>query len=67
MTHRVRRSPNGNRIGESHPRARLSDDDVSLMRELHEQHDVSYRELGEKFDTPYRSVRDICQYRRRVT
>ena len=62
----VRRSWTGHRIGESHPRARLSDTDVSLIRTLHEEHQLGYGTLAEKFGVAKSTVQDICTYRTRV-
>lgn len=61
----IRRGWTGHRIGESHPRAKLSDHDVRLIRELHEQHGLGYKRLGEKFEAPRSTIADICCYRTR--
>lgn len=50
--------------GERHPRARLSDDDVRLVRELHEL-GLGYHQIAQKFEVSKSSVRDICCYRTR--
>lgn len=55
----------GWRRGERHPRARLSDHDVDLMRELHEAHGLSVAEIARKFGVSYWTARDIVQYRTR--
>ena len=39
----------GLRIGETHPRARISDDDVVMIRALY-QKGLKYRDIAEKFD-----------------
>ncbi len=54
------------RCGETHPRARLTDHDVDLIRELHEYHGLSYSVLAEKFDSSKSAIADICRYRRRA-
>ena len=54
------------RCGETHPRARLTDHDVDLIRELHEEHGLSYSVLAEKFDSSKSAIADICRYRRRA-
>jgi hypothetical protein len=41
----------GRRIGESHPRAVLTDHEVDLIRELAEQ-GLTYGQIAEKFDMP---------------
>ena len=51
-----RRGPSGHRAGEDHPRARLPDADVEIIRELHEQHGLGYGTLAEKFET----LREPC-------
>jgi hypothetical protein len=55
----------GRRVGESHPRAVLSDSQVDLMREMHEELGIGYRRLAAKFSVSKRTVRDICAYKRR--
>lgn len=56
------------RIGESHHRARLTDEQVDLMRELHEQEidPWGYRRLAKRFDVSKSTARDICQYKIRA-
>lgn len=56
---------NGCRVGETHHRAKLTDHDVDLIRELHEEHGLSYSQLAEKFGCSKSTIRDYCQYRRR--
>lgn len=41
---------NGRRVGESHPRAKLSDREVEQMFELHEKYGLGYRALARKWD-----------------
>lgn len=62
----------GREIGEGHPRAKLSDRDVELMRTLHEafpvghpEH-VGYRRLAAKFECSREQCRDICNYKFRA-
>lgn len=62
----VRRAFTGHRIGESHPRAQLTSDDVKLMRQLHEEHKIGYGTLADKFECSPWTARDICKYRTRV-
>ena len=57
-------SEQGSRVGETHPRARLTDHDVDLIRELHEV-GLSYREIAIKFNVAKSTVRDIVKCRRR--
>lgn len=49
----------GLRIGETHPRAVLTDHDVVLLLELRAE-GYSYRWLGEKFEIHYTHARRIC-------
>lgn len=54
------------RIGESHHRAKLTDEQVDQMRELHEEQGVGYRTLAKQFNVSKRTVRDIVQYKTRA-
>ena len=49
MSRRVRRAATGHRIGESHHRARMTDGDVELARQLREQ-GQSYSAVARVFD-----------------
>jgi len=51
--------------GERHHRARLSNHDVELMRQLHEDHGLTVYQIAQKFEVPYSTARDICKYRTR--
>jgi len=62
----VRLNDKNRRIGQGHHRARLSDADVDLMRDLHELNGKPYRELAGQFRVSFWTVRAICQYRRRA-
>lgn len=59
------------RIGEDHPRAKLSDAEVERMRDLYEAAapgepgHVGYRALAKLFNCSKRTVRDICNYSKR--
>ncbi len=58
------------RVGESHPKAKLSDVEVEQIRVLHEVGDPlgqrwGYRKLAKRFLTSKRTIRDICHYKRR--
>lgn len=59
---------NGVRVGESHPRVRLTDGEVELIRSMHEDSDepLGYRRLATIFEVSKRTIRDICAYRRRA-
>lgn len=59
----------GSRTGENHPRARFTEDEVCVIRELHEEQPVghpghwSYLRLAAKFECSKSVIRDICRYR----
>lgn len=53
------------RRGERHHRAKLSDDDVRLMRLLSAD-GIGYTLLARKFECARSTARDICTYRTRV-
>lgn len=55
---------NGNRIGENHPLAKLTDAEVSVMLELREE-GFSYAWLAEKFCVSKSCARWICTGRNR--
>lgn len=54
-------------IGERHPLAKLSDHEVDLVRELHDDgNGMSYSEIALKMEVSKSSVADMCKYRRRA-
>jgi len=53
---------NGRYIGESHPKAKLSNADVDRMRELSEIDGLSERCISRVMGVPRRTVRDILSY-----
>lgn len=55
----------GSRCGESHPKARLSDQDVELVFALRAE-GLTYAAIAEKFEISRSTVADILKYRRRV-
>ena len=55
----------GHRIGEHHQKAKLSDQDVEWIRQLHEEHGISYPKLAAKFEISERMIGCICRYERR--
>ncbi len=57
---------NGRRIGESHQGARLSDEQVDRIRDLHEDHGLSYLQLAAMYSVSKQTIASICQYRRRA-
>lgn len=56
----------GLRIGEDHPNANLSDADVDLIRDLHEEDGLTYETLAEKFEVSKWAIGRICRYERRA-
>lgn len=61
----VTRSPSGHRCGQSHPRAKLTFEQVREMRELHERRGKGYGTLAAIFACGESTARDICTYRTR--
>ena len=55
----------GYRVGESHPKAKLSDAQVEQIRSLYEEGFVSYRTLAKWFGVPRTTIAGICSYTRR--
>lgn len=55
----------GHIIGEDHPMARLSDEDVALMRALHDK-GLSSAMIARKFECDRRTAHSIISYRRRA-
>ena len=53
-------------IGESHPRAQLSDRDVDRIRDLREDYDLTYDQLSFMFGVHKMTIASICQYRTRA-
>lgn len=68
----VQYNERGNRIGESNPRAKLTDHEVDLLREMHEERKddgspkYSLGGLALRFKVPKSTVSDICSGRRRA-
>lgn len=54
----------GSRVGETHHRARLTDHDVDLIRDLRDE-GLTYQEIADKFEVSKSTVRDIVKCRRR--
>lgn len=66
MAKTVAVNENGRRIGQDHPRANLSDEQVNRIRDLREDHDLSYDQLAAMFQVPKATIQSICQYRTRA-
>lgn len=56
----------GKRIGQDHPAARLTDQEVELMRQLHEEHSMGLTALARMFDVTKKAVWQIVTYRLRA-
>lgn len=68
MTHRlVGINEKGLRVGEDHQRATLTDADIERMRELRLVEQWTYSRIAEKFEISRRHVRDIVNFKKRVT
>lgn len=58
--------------GEAHPKAQLSDHEIELMRQIHEEfpvgdpRHVGYRRLAKMFNVAKTTVRQFCNYSRRT-
>lgn len=57
----------GHPIGEGHHKAKLTDADVELIRDIYEEGLVSYSTLASVFGVDKATIRDIVKYRRRAS
>ena len=64
MSKHIRRNHTGHRMGEHHPKARLSDDDVIKMRRMYEQLE-NVAAVARAFGCPYFTAYDIVKYKTR--
>ena len=55
---------NNRRIGEDHPRAKMTNRDIELLLELRDE-GWSYGQLARKFETTKSYVGEICRGRKR--
>ena len=53
------------RLGEKHQRAKFTDAEVEIMRQLHED-GMTYDQIAEKFDANKYHIGKICRYERRT-
>lgn len=60
-------SENSRRIGETHPGAKLTDEQVGQLRDEHEFRGAGARFLARKYGVPLGTVRKIIYYQRRAT
>lgn len=56
----------GHRIGESHHNAKIPQEIVDRMRDLHEDEGVTYEALAKMFNLTVPTVAKICRYERRA-
>ena len=55
----------GLRVGEDHQNAKLTNDEVELIRSLHAE-GMSYKRLAKKFEVSKSLVAAICRFERRA-
>lgn len=53
----------GRVIGESHPKAKLTWDDINLIRDCYEEHGMTQKLLAEKFEVGITTIHDIVRYK----
>jgi len=56
----------GYRIGISHHNARIPDEIIDQIRDLHEDLGIGYRKLAKQFNLTRSAVQKICNYERRA-
>lgn len=61
----MKRTVRGWRRGESHQKARLTDEEVEQMRQLHEEYGLKPAEIASKFEANFYTVCSILNYRSR--
>lgn len=54
------------RVGQDHPKAKLTDREVDRMRNMHENDGWGYRRLSVTFEVALATVKGICRYRTRT-
>lgn len=62
----VKVNDRGNRVGDSHGRAKFSDHEVDMMRQLHEG-GMSCRDIARKFEANDGYVSRVLRYQYRAT
>jgi DNA-binding NarL/FixJ family response regulator len=62
---RKTRAPGGWLCGESHPKSKLSDEQVRVIRRMKSE-GMTYRAIGEAMGVSMWTVRDICQFVTRI-
>ena len=56
----------GLRIGATHHNAKVPDEIVNQIRDLHEDHGIGYRRLAKMFNLKRAFVQKVCKYRIRA-
>lgn len=56
----------GRRVGEDHQHAKLTNEQVDRIRDLHEDHGLSYLQLAKMYFVSKQTIASICQYQRRA-
>jgi ribosome-binding protein aMBF1 (putative translation factor) len=56
----------GIRIGEDHHNALLTNEQIDRIRDLREDHGLSYKQLSLMFQVSFQTIASVCQYRRRA-
>jgi hypothetical protein len=56
----------GYAIGEDHRNAKLTNEQIDRIRDLHEDHGLKYSQLAEMYGVSKSMIAGICQYRRRA-
>lgn len=62
----IARNAEGYRVGESHHNAKIPDEVVRKLRDLHENEGLTLRDLAERFRMRYWTVVRICCYQVRA-
>lgn len=57
----IKRNYRGWRIGESHSKARLSDEEVNKIRRMYKRGIVGYKLLAAEFNSKESTIRDIVK------
>ncbi len=66
MKHLAGYTHEGLRIGETHHRAKYTDHEIDMVRDLHEKEGMGYKKVAKVMDMPLRTVRSICNYTTRT-
>lgn len=56
----------GKRIGQHHHNAKISDEMIDKIREMHEEQGIGWRRLAKMLGMSVNTVKKICLYERRA-